>query len=349
MVPQSSVIPINALPQGRETQETCMAASTKPANADYNRTIDLVRFVAALGIVWDHARAPFADIGYLSLALFLMLTSYFAVGSYDRAAAKGQAAGFWAARAQRILIPWLAWCVFYKALQYYMADDWRDVPFISEWSSLLLGSWIHLWFLPFVMIALAIVPMVARDVRTPATMYSFATVLIVTSAMCGWLHRHLGWPEPWPQWWFSIPLFLFGLFLAIARRNGMPWLPLVTALIASLATVMVEPGFAAFIQEFSDPDRLSTHVTGPGFASVQMILAAIVFEIVWRIRITGSWPTWLAGFAFGIYVLHPFFMLVAFKLFGAGVDRGLAALFTMAAAWAATAILLRLPYLRGLV
>ncbi|MFM2388693.1 MAG: hypothetical protein RLZZ437_248, partial [Pseudomonadota bacterium] len=74
-----------------------MATSAKPASADYNRTIDLVRFVAALGIVWDHARAPLADIGYLSLALFLMLTSYFAVGSYDRAAAKGQAQGFWAA------------------------------------------------------------------------------------------------------------------------------------------------------------------------------------------------------------------------------------------------------------
>ncbi|MGL4320008.1 MAG: acyltransferase family protein, partial [Paracoccaceae bacterium] len=158
-----------------------------------------------------------------------------------------------------------------------------------------------------------------------------------------------GWPEPWPQWWFSIPLFLFGLFVALGRRNGMPWLPLITALIASLATVALEPGFAAFIAEFSDPERLSTHVTGPGFASVQMFLAAVVFEIVWRIRIRGTWPTWLAGFAFGIYVLHPFFMLVAFKLFGAGVDRGLAALFTMAAAWAATAVLLRLPYLRTIV
>lgn len=326
-----------------------MAGAVKPVAADYNRTIDLVRFVAALGIVYDHARAPFADIGYLSLALFLMLTSYFAVGSYDRLAARGQAAGFWAARAQRILVPWLAWCVFYKALQYYMADDARAVPLISDWSSLLLGSWIHLWFLPFVMIALAIVPMVARDVRGPGAMYAFAAVLVVVSALCGWLHRHLGWPEPWPQWWFSIPLFLFGLFVALARRNGMAWLPLVTAFVASVATVAVEPGFGAFVAEFSAPARLSTHVSGPGFASVQMILAAVVFEVAWRVRIAGTWPTWLAGFAFGIYVLHPFFMLVAFKLFGAGVDRVWAALFTMAAAWAATAVMLRVRGLRAIV
>jgi peptidoglycan/LPS O-acetylase OafA/YrhL len=326
-----------------------LAATAKPASADYNRTIDLVRFLAALGIVWDHARAPFADIGYLSLALFLMLTSYFAVGSYDRAAAKGQAAGFWMSRAQRILVPWLAWCVFYKLLQYYMADDPWSVPLVSDWSSLLLGSWIHLWFLPFVMLALGLVPMMARDVRTPAAMYAFAAVLIVVGATCGWLHRHLGWPEPWPQWWFSIPLFLYGLFVALGRRNGMPWLPVATAVLASIATVGLEPGFGAFVAEFSDPDRLSTHVTGPGFASVQMALAAVVFEIVWRIRIRGTWPTWLAGFAFGIYVLHPFFMLVAFKLFGAGVDRGLAAVFTMAAAWVATAVLLRLSYVRSIV
>lgn len=326
-----------------------MAATAKPAGAEYNRTIDLVRFLAALGIVWDHARAPLADIGYLSLGLFLMLTSYFAVGSYDRAAAKGQAQGFWAQRAQRILVPWLAWSAFYKGLQYYMADDWRTVPLISDPFSLLLGSWIHLWFLPFVMIALSVVPMIARGVRTPATMYAFAAGLIAISALFGWLHRNLGWSEPWPQWWFSIPLFLYGLFAALGRRNGMPWLPLGTACLASVATVAVEPGFATFIAEFTDPNRLSTYVTGPGFASMQMVLVAVVFEIVSRIRIRGTWPTWLAGFAFGIYVLHPFFMLVAFKLFGAGVDRGLGALFTMATAWAATAILLRLPGLRRIV
>jgi membrane-bound acyltransferase YfiQ involved in biofilm formation len=129
----------------------------------------------------------------------------------------------------------------------------------------------------------------------------------------------------------------------------MPWLPLATALLASLATVAVEPGFAAFVAEFTNPDKLSTEVTGPGFASIQMALAAIVFEVISRLRVNGTWPTWLAGFAFGIYVLHPFFMLVAFKLFGAGVDRGLAAIFTMCAAWAATAVMLRLPGLRQIV
>jgi peptidoglycan/LPS O-acetylase OafA/YrhL len=319
------------------------------ADKDYRRAIDLARFLAALGIVWDHARAPYADIGYLSLALFLILTSYFALGSFDRADARGQASGFWAARAKRILVPWLVWCAFYKALQYYMADDPWAVPLLSDPFSLMLGSWVHLWFLPFVMIALVIVPWVARHVQGPRDMWIFAAVLILVGAGAGWLHRHAGWPEPWPQWWFSIPLFLYGLFVALGRRLNMGWMPVGVAFVASVVTVGVEPGFEAFLAEFGDPGKLSTHITGPGFASVQMFLAAVVFEIVWRINIRGAWPTWLAGFAFGIYVLHPFFMLVAFKLFGPEVDRAWAALFTMAAAFAATWAMQRVPYARDIV
>ena len=41
--------------------------------AGYRRSVDLARFAAAFGIVWDHARAPYADIGYTALALFLVL------------------------------------------------------------------------------------------------------------------------------------------------------------------------------------------------------------------------------------------------------------------------------------
>jgi len=317
---------------------------------DYRRGIDLLRFVAAFGIVWDHARAPYADFGYTALAVFLIMTSFFAVGSYDRAVARGQAEGFWLARAKRILVPWLFWCVFYKGVQYWVADDPASVPILAGWSNLMLGSWIHLWFLPFVMLALMFVPPIARVVKTPVAMYGLAVVVIGVSMATGWLHRNSGWPEPWPQWWFSIPLFLYGVMVALGRRYGMVWLPIATALVASVATVAVEPGFAAFLGSLQEgAPRLSTEVVGPGFAAIQMIVAALVLQAAWGLRIAGDWPTKLAGYAFGIYLLHPFFMLVAFKLFGTGVDRSMAALFTFFAAWLATWVLQRLPVVRGMV
>ena len=80
-----------------------MTVQKQGAKPGYNRALDLARFVAAFGIVWDHARAPYADVGYTALALFLILASFLGMGSYERSGGPG----FWAARAQRIALPWL--------------------------------------------------------------------------------------------------------------------------------------------------------------------------------------------------------------------------------------------------
>lgn len=302
----------------------------------YRRGVDLLRFLACFGIVWDHARAVGADIGYTALAVFLVLTSFFAVQSFHRAEMRGQGQGFWLSRARRILIPWLVWCVFYKGLQYAMADDWRAVPLLSDPWTLLLGSWIHLWFLPFAMIFLVIIPPLSRAIRTRRDLIAAGILLVAANVPLGLLHAEAigGWfgvalpyPPPLPQWFFSLPLFAYGALAAIAHRIGATDVALVTAAAASLGLWLLLPEFA----------------------SVQMILAAVILELVWRADIKGAWATRLAVPAFGIYVLHPFFMLVAFKLFGADVSREFAAVFTFAAAWAATEVMLRLPLARNTV
>lgn len=291
----------------------------------YRRSVDLARFVAAFGIVWDHARAPYADIGYTALALFLVLTSYLAVGSFERSDGRG----FWLSRAQRIALPWLFWCAFYWAVFNVVSDE----PFhlLTDPWTLLIGPSIHLWFLPFVMIFLVTIPWVSRFIDRPARMYAAAALLVIVSVPLGLLHAQLApaawfinpgvFPQPLPQWFFSLPLFWFGAILAAGKRMGLVW-PVVAA--AALVSAVL-------------------YSRSPEFASVQMILVAVIFEIVWRINIKGSWPTWLAGFAFGIYLLHPATMLVAFKLFSDTVDRSFAALFAFALAWALTAALQRVP------
>lgn len=308
---------------------------------EYRRGVDLLRFVACFGIVWDHARAYGADIGYLALAVFLLLTSFFAVQSFDRANARGQdfgvsGAGFWLPRAQRILIPWLAWCVIYKVVQYLVADDPASVPLLSDPWSLLLGSWIHLWFLPFAMIFLVLIPPIARSVTNRRGLILAGIGLVVVALPLGMLHGSAtgAWtggpsvfPQPFPQWFFSLPLFLYGALAAVAHRIGAVDVALVTAAVSSALLFAVLPEFA----------------------SVQMILAALVLEVVWRSPITGAWATRLAASAFGIYLMHPFFMLSAFKLFGADVNREFAAVFAFCASWAAAEVMMRLPGLRKIV
>ncbi len=291
----------------------------------YKRSVDLARFVAAFGIVWDHARAPYADIGYTALALFLVLTSFLAVGSFERS--DGQR--FWISRAQRIMLPWLVWCAFYRLVFEYVSDEPAQ-PLSDPWT-LLIGPSVHLWFLPFVMIFLVTIPWVSRFIDRPIRLYLAAVLLAMIAIPLGLMHAKLApaawfiteaqFPQPLPQWFYSLPLFWFGAILAAGKRMGLVW-PVIAA--AAIVSAVL-------------------YARVPEFASVQMILVAVLFEAIWRVNITGKWPTWLAGFAFGIYLLHPFAMLVAFKLFGAEIDRSFAALFGFALAWAITAILQRIP------
>jgi peptidoglycan/LPS O-acetylase OafA/YrhL len=293
--------------------------------AGYRRSVDLARFFAAFGIVWDHARAPYADIGYTSLALFLVLTSFLAVGSFERS----DGHRFWISRAQRIMLPWLVWCLFYRIVFEYMSHE--PVKLVSDPWTLLIGPSVHLWFLPFVMIFLVTIPWVSRFIDRPVRLYLATVLLAIIAIPLGLMHAKLApaawfiteghFPQPLPQWFFSLPLFWFGAILAAGKRMGLVW-PVIAAAACISAVLWLRV---------------------PEFASVQMILTAILFEVIWRVNITGKWPTWLAGFAFGIYLLHPFTMLVAFKLFGSEVDRSFAALFGFALAWGITAALQRFP------
>ena len=299
--------------------------SQSAAKPGYRRSLDLARFVAAFGIVWDHARAPYADVGYTALALFLVLASFLGMGSYVR----NGGPGFWATRAMRIAVPWLFWCVIYRLIYEVISD----APFaaLSEPFSLLIGPFIHLWFLPFDMIALSLIPLLSRWLRRPRDLTVACFLLVAVALPLGWLHAQVGlagWfvsmanaPQPLPQWYYSLPIFLYGALAAAGHRMGLVWMPLAAAAVISA----------------------SLFVAAPEFASVQMILAALVFEAVWRIAIPGTWATKLASYAFGIYLMHPAFMLVAFKFFGPDVNRSAAALFTFFTAWAATAIFQRLP------
>ena len=297
---------------------------TKPV---YRRSLDLARFVAAFGIVWDHARAPYADVGYTALALFLILASFLGMGSYERSGGPG----FWATRARRIAIPWLFWCAVYRVLYEVVSDE----PFalLSEPFTLLIGPSIHLWFLPFDMIALLLIPVLSQWLRTPRDLQIACFLLVGVALPLGWLHAQIGlagWfvslgnaPQPLPQWYYSLPIFLYGALAAAGHRLGLAWMPLAAATVISTALL----------------------VAALEFASVQMILAALVFEVLWRINLSGTWATKLASYAFGIYLMHPAFMLVAFKFFGPDVDRAAAALFTFFGAWIGTAIFQRIPAL----
>lgn len=298
---------------------------------DYRRGIDLLRFVAAAGIVADHAMGWWF-VGYPALGVFLILTSYFSVGSYLRSGSER----FWVSRAVRLLKPWLFWCLFYRLVWEVVSD----APFtlLSDPFTLLIGPSIHLWFLPFAALALVFVPAIARDVTTrPALALASVAVALMWVGL-GLIHAEAGvaeWiipggaglPQPFPQWAFALPIYLWGALAAVAHRLNATWIPLLAAAVGSAMMTALH-----FDQ-----------------ASWQLILSALIFEAVWRIRGGDVWMTKAAGYAFGLYLLHPFFELVGYKLFGS--DMAPAVGFTVAffGALLGTWIARHLPVLRGML
>lgn len=297
---------------------------------DYRRAIDLLRFLAAMGIVLDHTLA-WGFVGYPALGLFLILTSYFGVGSYRRSGGDN----FWGARARRILIPWLVWCAFYRVVWEMMSD----APFqlVSDPFTLLIGPSIHLWFLPFAVFALIFIPSIARDVENRAQLIRASVALVPVALVLGLIHAKAGlegWqiagspiPQPVPQWAFSLPIYIWGALAAVGHRIGQPQIPLVSAAVATVVMLALDWDIA----------------------SAQLLLCAVVFEIFYRLPWKGEWMTRLAGYAFGIYLLHPFFLLVGYKLFGADMVPALGFAVAFFGSWAATWVLKQVPIARDMV
>jgi surface polysaccharide O-acyltransferase-like enzyme len=264
-----------------------------------------------------------------------MLTAFLAVGSFDRSGDQHGNRHFWLSRARRIALPWLFWCAVYRVIFEIVADE----PFeaLRDPMTFLIGPSIHLWFLPFVILMLPLIPILSLSIRSRRDLWVGAGALFLVAVPMGILHADVGlagwfrdvglYHQPLPQWFFSIPLFLYGALAAIAHRLNQPMIAVCSAALVSIVLFLY----------------------APEFASVQMILVAVGFELLWRWRLVGTWPTVLAGAAFGIYLLHPAAMLVAYKAFGADVDRSFAAIFAFALCWALTLILQRLPVLRNFV
>ena len=109
-------------------------------------SLELVRLIACLGIVWFHCGAPGASVGYGGLPALIMLSVALAtVPGKPRppmVTVRKQAV--------RLLLPWVFWCAIYGIWRVMSAIALRH-PISTEFRAwmLLTGPAIHLWYLPF--------------------------------------------------------------------------------------------------------------------------------------------------------------------------------------------------------
>lgn len=291
----------------------------------HRQSIDLARFLAAFGVVWAHAHgAPDEWVGHLALGLFLVLTAYLAGQSAQRADGNYPVL----ARAERILLPWLAWSAFYRVVYFFVSDSPdRFVPLTDPWS-LLYGSVVHLWFLPFIALAMLAVGPVVRRVRTPAALIGATGGLLALSLPLLALHSAGHLSAPLAQWSYSVPLYGLGLLLAIARPMGLLLWPMAAALVMTV--------FSAVLVA---PDPWPWTLAG----------AVLLFEVFWRLPLRGRLLPVMGQAAFGIYLSHLFFLFAGYKLLGSDADRGLLSVLAFLAAWGAMVLMRRVPGLNRLI
>ena len=93
--------------------------------AQLRLSVELVRFVAAFGVVAAHAQASPRDwVGHLSLGVFLILTAFLAMQSMQRAGGRYKLVP----RMRRILLPWLFWCLFFRLVDYALVAQHYLMP-----------------------------------------------------------------------------------------------------------------------------------------------------------------------------------------------------------------------------
>lgn len=295
-----------------------------PFRVEHRQSIDLARFIAALGVVAAHVfAAENGWIGHLAVATFLILTATLAVQSMQRA----HGVYDWGKRAPRILVPWLFWCVVYKVVLVQVTDGPQKYVLLSDPFSLLVGPSVHLWFLPFILLASLFVMPAGKSVRTQRGVQIASLCLALFGTVAFWISSRAGLPVPFPQWISGVPSFGYGLLVGLAFTvGGAVWPMLAMAAMCGAAFVLLSEVW-----------------------TLQPLIAAVLLWGMWQLPLRGRILPHLGQVAFGIYLVHPFFLLVCFKLFGPDLNAWAALGLTFVMAWVATICLRAIPFLRRMV
>lgn len=164
-----------------------------------NQNVEIVRILAAFGIVWFHSGAPWAAVGYSGLITFTALATYFAsAGS--------------AKLARRILVPWLFWTVFYLGWR-FAADGDPFIEGLSPVTSIFYGA--HLWFLPFIFaVNLAVGSIASRHLPLACALVA----LLMLATVPWWREWQLSLGPPFGQFVHALPAAMIGV--ALRTRAG---------------------------------------------------------------------------------------------------------------------------------
>lgn len=170
--------------------------------------IELLRVVAAFGIVWFHARAPGGQVAYAGLVVFLVLSTFLV-----RRGGNPPSLDSLRRRSRRLLLPWLVWFVIYGALAFALRGVFLDTG-NGYVAAVMSGTNIHLWYLPFTFLCLSAVDVLHSHVSAPTAAWLGGLLTLgLTATAPIWRPATLAMPYPLLQWADALAPVAFGIFL----------------------------------------------------------------------------------------------------------------------------------------
>lgn len=266
--------------------------------------LDVLRLAAVVGLVWYHFNGDDAGslIGYAGLPAVLSISVALPVIHVGRRSLLEDVAR----RGQRLLLPWAVWSAFYGLRpllkQALHLQPWQ-VPF--HWESLLIGPAIHLWYLPYAMVATLLALILQRVMVTIPVRYLCPVGAFLGGASlagCSLASRAWEPGEPFTQWLYGLAAIPFGLAIGTACRARDSRVRVVLGGITASCLVTCAVVLAT-------GDRATALSYGLG-------IPMVCLAVIWPLEL-GRLGQVLVSLSMGIYVLHPF-VFENFLRFGLG-------------------------------
>lgn len=270
-----------------------------PSQPSYPRNggIDLLRLIAAGGIVWFHAHAPGQMLSYSALSLFIVLMVVLPL----QRPWKGTTLSFISQRADRLLRPWLIWSGVFAILKICQAVvDNRPISSEFEWSMLVTGTQTHLWFLPFGFVcSIAVFGAIRTIDLTSSMVFPLGILLAMLSLPATSWALDGGLPEPLAQWFYGLPAVFFGVAIYFADHSRQKLLYVsVATLIGYLSAVFISDQFVGLVSFM---------------IGVNLSIVALSVQVTSR-----AWMQMAAALSMPVYLIHPIFISLLQGLPGVG-------------------------------
>jgi len=245
--------------------------------------IELLRIVSALGVVWYHSSMSYGrELAYAGLVVFVILSVFLAgVSSKNHSV--------WS-RSVKLLVPCALWSCFYGVLNFARGFDVlpQGLPFIHQ---VLTTPAVHLWYLPFIFIALLCVGWL-KYFLNPLILSIVATALTGALLVSSPIWREWELVSPFAQYLHALPAIFIGLAFSQYGRLGKEKYILIAGLFLSVF----------YTASLDIVDVSLTYCVGVCCSAILLLKRSVLPKI--------GFVYGVSKLTLGIYLLHPFIILI---------------------------------------